>query len=451
MDGLFAQDGILFRQVLDHQAVAVKDELALEQFPCFFREAAFLVHRAQDGQIVFQTGEIVHVPMAGSCMDAAGTGFLVHIVRQHHQGFPVVVFREGMFAFRIFKGTAFGGPQHRPEFHAAFLGHFVHHVSGHDQHFPVVFHPGIVKVRVQGHSHVGGNGPGGGGPDHHIGFFALGGFRGQPVVLHQGHLHENGRGLLVGVFDFRFRQGRFAVGAPVYGLLAFVDVAFVGHGAEHPDLFRFEMGIQGHIGMVPVTQHTQPFEILPLGIDPLEGIFPAHFPQFHRGQLVTVHAGGLQAGMFDGHAVGIPAGDIGGVIPLGVFVFDDDVLQDLVQGMAHVDLAVGVGRSVVEDELLVACMEFLFFSIDIVFIPEIQEIRFPFGQARPHGEFSFRQVQRRCILVVFLAHCFTPPKNKSRPPKGTGQKGPWYHPHDSCAATLYEVTVITRVHLLLVR
>ena len=170
------------------------------------------------------------------------------------------------------------------------------------------------------------------------------------------------------------------------------------------------MRIQGYIGMVPVAQHTQPFEVLPLGVDPLEGIFPAHFPQFPRGQLVTVHPGGLQAGMFDGHAVGIPAGDVGGVIALGVFVFDDDVLQDLVQGMAHVDLAVGVGRSVVEDELLVACMELLFFSIDIIFIPEIQEIRFPFGQPCPHGEFRFRKIQGRCVLVVFLAHSCTPPK-----------------------------------------
>lgn len=106
--------------------------------------------------------------------------------------------------------------------------------------------------------------------------------------------------------------------------------------------------------------------------------------------------------MFDGHAVGIPAGDIGGVIPLGVFVFDDDVLQDLVQGMAHVDLAVGVGRSVVEDELLVACMEFLFFSIDIVFIPEIQEIRFPFGQAARMGNSVSGRFNVAAYLSSFL-------------------------------------------------
>ena len=170
------------------------------------------------------------------------------------------------------------------------------------------------------------------------------------------------------------------------------------------------MRIQRHIGMVPVTQHAQPFEIFPLGIDPLEGIFPAHFPQFHRRQFVTVHPGGLQAGVFDGHAMGIPAGDIRGIVPLGIFIFHDDVLQDFVQGMAHVDLAVGIGRSVVEDEFLMACMEFLLFSIDIIFIPEIQEIRFPFGQPCPHGEFRFRQIQGRSVFVVFFTHRSTPPK-----------------------------------------
>ena len=52
---------------------------------------------------------------------------------------------------------------------------------------------------------------------------------------------------------------------------------------------------------------------------------------------------------FDGQAVAIPAGDVGGVEAGHCFVADDDILEDLVDDVAHVDIAVGVGRAVVKD------------------------------------------------------------------------------------------------------
>ncbi len=52
--------------------------------------------------------------------------------------------------------------------------------------------------------------------------------------------------------------------------------------------------------------------------------------------------------MLDGHAVAVPTWDIGGVLPFEGVVLDDDVFEDLVEGVAHVDVAVGEGRSIVQ-------------------------------------------------------------------------------------------------------
>ena len=52
---------------------------------------------------------------------------------------------------------------------------------------------------------------------------------------------------------------------------------------------------------------------------------------------------------FDGEAVAVPAGDVGGVEAGHGLGFDDEVLDALVEGVAEMDSSVGVGRAVVED------------------------------------------------------------------------------------------------------
>src|SRR3546814_3593066 len=53
----------------------------------------------------------------------------------------------------------------------------------------------------------------------------------------------------------------------------------------------------------------------------------------------------------DGQAVAVPAGDIGRVLALQRLGADDHVLQDMVERVADVHVAIGIGRAVVEDEL----------------------------------------------------------------------------------------------------
>jgi hypothetical protein len=55
--------------------------------------------------------------------------------------------------------------------------------------------------------------------------------------------------------------------------------------------------------------------------------------------------------VLDRQAVAVPARDVLRVEALELALLDDHVLEDLVDRVAHVDLAVGIGRAVVQDEL----------------------------------------------------------------------------------------------------
>ena len=112
-------------------------------------------------------------------------------------------------------------------------------------------------------------------------------------------------------------------------------------------------------------------------------------------ELVLLDDGGL-----NGHAVVIPAGDIGGVIaPHGIAAVDE-VLQGLVQGVAHVQGAVGEGRAVVEGEQGLALVLLQQLVVKVQLFPVAQHLRLPLGQARPHGKAGLGHIQRLFVLHV---------------------------------------------------
>jgi hypothetical protein len=88
-------------------------------------------------------------------------------------------------------------------------------------------------------------------------------------------------------------------------------------------------------------------------VDPFLGISAAFGAELVPGDLVLVQL--LLAILlldlpFDRKAVAVPAGHVGRVEAHQRARADDDVLQDLVHGVAHVEVAIGVGRAIVEDE-----------------------------------------------------------------------------------------------------
>ena len=78
--------------------------------------------------------------------------------------------------------------------------------------------------------------------------------------------------------------------------------------------------------------------------------------------------------------------------------FDDEVLQNLVERGAHVDIAVGEGRAVVQDEFRRVRPGGLDLAVEIGFLPMPEEQRLALDQIRLHREIGSGQVER-----VFVA------------------------------------------------
>jgi hypothetical protein len=96
--------------------------------------------------------------------------------------------------------------------------------------------------------------------------------------------------------------------------------------------------------------------------------------------------------------VAIPARHVGHIEAAQGFVFENRVLEDLVQRGADVDVAVGEGRAVVEDEFLPAGARLADATVQVGGGPLRQALRFALHEFRLHGEVGAREVDG--VLVV---------------------------------------------------
>ena len=82
-----------------------------------------------------------------------------------------------------------------------------------------------------------------------------------------------------------------------------------------------------------------------------------------------------------------------------------EVLEDLVDHVAHVDVAVGVGRAVVQDVQRGALAGRADLLVDLLLGPVLTHLGLSLHQVRLHGEAGFRQVHRIFITVLaFIRH-----------------------------------------------
>ena len=281
---------------------------------------------------------------------------------------------------------------------AADLHDLLHQGLGHDVHFPVGgLHHGVALIGMQGDGQVPGQGPDGGGPDDEEKLALVQMPQLAQVVVH-GELHIHRCAGIVLVFDLSLSQSCLVVGAPIYGLEALVDVAVAVHPAEHPDLLSLKARVHGLVGMLPIAHHAHALEALPLHINVVVGKLVAGRAEIRHAHGLLVELVLLDDGAFNGHTVVIPAGDIGGVVaPHGVHT-GNKVLQGLVQGVAHVQGAVGEGRAVVQGKQGLALILFQQLVIQVQLLPVLEHLRLPLGQPRPHGKAALAHVQ--CAFVL---------------------------------------------------
>ena len=135
--------------------------------------------------------------------------------------------------------------------------------------------------------------------------------------------------------------------APEGGAHFAEDDAGLADFSEGADDAGFGLGAHGFVGVVPFAEDAHADEVGFLAGDLLFGEGAALRAEVG---LSAPGAAGFFHLVFNGEAVAVPAGEVGGVVSGEGFGADDEVLEAFVDGVSDVDVAVGVGGSVVEDE-----------------------------------------------------------------------------------------------------
>ena len=221
---------------------------------------------------------------------------------------------------------------------------------------------------------------------------------------------EDGIAVVLAVLDLGLGQGGAALGAPVDRLEALVDVALLGHLAKDLDLAGLELGLQGEVGVLKIANDAQTLELVAHDADVLGGKLLADLAQLQLGDVLLFAADRRKGLQLDGQAMGIKTGDIGGLVALHVLLPDDDVLDDLVQGGAHMDAAVGVRGAVVEHEQGLALVVLHQLLVQAVFVPVLQHGGLLFGQAGTHFKQGLGQMKGTVVLGFCFRHWFHTPQ-----------------------------------------
>ena len=200
------------------------------------------------------------------------------------------------------------------------------------------------------------------------------------------------------VFHLRLGQRGSAVDAPVDRFLAAVDEVLLDELPEGADDSRLVGVAHRQVRLLPGAEDAEATESVALNVDVLLGVLPAGAAQLHhwrRRRAVPLAPRQLAFDLqLDGQAVAVPPRDVRRVEPRHGARADDDVLQDLVERGADVDLAVRVRRSVVQDVAGCPGAVLTDLPVQIGRFPAGDHLRFSGRQARLHAEGGLRQVER---------------------------------------------------------
>ena len=366
------------------------------------REAAVVVDGRVDVDAVGDAGQVVVVAVARGGVDAARAVVERDVLGQDEERVAVDERVAGLEALELAAGERGQDLGRRP---AELLGDDREEPLGHDVDVALDLGRGVLVFGMKGDGHVGRQGPGGRRPDDDVDAAALEGRELRAEVGDDLETDIDRGGGLVLVFDLGLGQGGPVVDAPVDGALALVDLAVLEEGAQVLEHFGLIGRVHGQIGRLPGPQDPQPLELVTLDVDELLGVLAAFLADGHDRHVLLLAAELAVDVDLDGQAVAVPTGNVGSVIAEHGARLDDEVLEDLVEGRAQVDVAVGVGRAVMEDErrapgggplledLLVKAVRF----------PLLDGLRLLLGQGGFHGESGLGQVERR-LHVGLVGH-----------------------------------------------
>ncbi len=389
-------------QRFDDGLLGLPDELAAEQRQLGRVDAAAL-HRIEDvvdrHPVADARVEVID-PVRGRRVDDAGAvvgGGVVGQVDRREAVVAGVHFRERMAEADLVERLARRGGEHGAG-QAVAIQALLDQRGGEQQQAALGVDQAVFQLRVQVQRLVGGDGPRGGRPDHHEG--VLGQRRqaeGRRQLGRLGALEADvdREALLVGVLDLELGQRRAAVEAPVHRLQSAIDEAAFDHALERAQLAGLVGEVHRLVGMLPVAEHAQALEVGHLLADLRGGVGTALGLHVVAAELAAEF---LLDRVLDRQAVAIPARRVLRVVAHQLTGLDDHVLQDLVDGVTHVDLAVGVRRPIVQHEQRLAHAGGAQALVAAFLVPLLNPARLALGQVAAHRERGVGEVERGPVV-----------------------------------------------------
>ena len=185
----------------------------------------------------------------------------------------------------------------------------------------------------------------------------------------------------------------------MHGLEAAVQMPAVNNFGQRADNVRLKPKIHGQVRLRPVSEHAHPHEIGFLSLDLLAGIVAALLPELGCRHLMPRLADFLLYIELNGQAVAVPTRNIGRVKARQRLGLDDDVFEDLVDGMPNVELTVGIGGAVVEDKGRFTLPRFAHLAIQIHRSPSLKTLGLALCQIGLHREIGLGEIQRGFVVT----------------------------------------------------
>jgi len=228
---------------------------------------------------------------------------------------------------------------------------------------------------------------------------------GQGSAVQRLKAHIDRRGGMALVLDFGLGKCRAAVRTPVNRLITALEMALADDLTEGTQNIGLGLRVHCQIRVLPVAQHTQALEVLALPGNLLAREIPTGIAKMRWCHGITGLADGLLHLVFNGQTVTVPTRHIDRVIAIETAGLDDNILENFVNGMADMNIAIGVGGAVMQDVALAAAAAGTQSLIHALTAPAGQAFGLAFGKTRAHGKRGFRKIES----VLVIAHVFILP------------------------------------------
>ena len=182
-----------------------------------------------------------------------------------------------------------------------------------------------------------------------------------------------------------------------------VQMSAVNNLGEGTNDIRLKPEVHGQVRIVPVTKHTHAHEIGFLGIHLLARIVATVLPEFTGSHFVAGLANLFFNVQLNRQTVTIPPGHIGRIKSRQRLGFDDDVLENLIDRVAHVEVTVCIRGAIVKDELWLPLPHLANLGIEVHLRPGLQAIGFTLREIRLHRKICLRQIQRGFVVTHRLS------------------------------------------------